>query len=438
MNEEHIEQIEEKIEQVTQSTHVISQWSTQFLKNIGFADKWIDYINLIFLLLLLAVAVFILQYLTRFILRRVLSRIGKLPRMSFFKRLRERRFAHYFAMIVPFMLVKGFIPIIFEPFPKAEIFANKLADIYLIFYVIWVCISVINAFSDTLRAKEGMEDKPIDSYMQVVKIFLYFIGIIIIISILTGKDPKIFITGLGAASAVLMLIFKDTILGFVASIQVSANDMLRIGDWITMPKYGADGDVIQITLSTVKVQNFDNTITTIPPYSLVSDSFQNWRGMREAGARRLKRSVFIKQSSVRFIRDDELEQFQKNELIADYILERSEVIKEYNEAAKADKSLLINGRNFTNMGLFRKYIHFYLQQHPKINKEMTLMVRQQQPSSKGLPLELYCFADTTVWTEYEEIVSDVFDHVTAAAKYFEIELFEDISNPIQTTKDSQK
>ncbi len=435
MNEERIE---EKIEQVAQSTNAISQWSTDLLTSIGFGDKWINHLNLIFLSLLLIIAVVILQHLTRFILDRVFRRVEKLPRMSFFGRLREFKFPFYFAMIVPFTLVKGFIPIIFESFPKTEIIVNKAADIYFIFYVTWVIASVINAFSATLKAKEGMEEKPIDSYMQVLKIILYFIGIIIIISILTGKDPKVFITGLGAASAILMLIFKDTILGFVASIQVAANDMVRIGDWITMPKHDADGDVIQITLTTVKVQNFDKTITTIPPYSLVSDSFQNWRGMKETGARRLKRSVFVKQSSIRFVSDEELKEFQKNQLIADYISERNKEIKEYNEASKIDKSLLVNGRNLTNMGLFRKYIHFYLQQHPGINKDMTLMVRQLQPSSKGLPLELYCFTDTTVWTEYEEIVSDVFDHVTAAANYLGIELFEDISNPVLNKSETKK
>lgn len=429
---------EKRIEQVAKSTNTISQWSTELLTNIGFAEKWINYFNLVFLLLLLIVAVIILQFLTRFILQRIFLHIEKLPRLSFFKRLRNSKFPYYFAMIVPFTLVKGAIPIIFEPFAKAEIIANKATDIYFVFYVIWVLTSVINVFATTLRARERMEDKPIDSYMQVLKIILYSIGIIIIISILTGKDPKIFITGLGAASAVLMLIFKDTILGFVASIQVSANDMLRIGDWITMPRHDADGSVIQITLTTVKVRNFDNTITTIPPYSLISESFQNWRGMKETGARRLKRSVFVKQSSVRFIPNDELKQIQKNELIADYILERSKEIKEYNETSNADKSLLINGRNLTNMGLFRKYIHLYMQQHPRIKKDMTLMVRQQQATSKGLPLELYFFADTIEWTEYEEIVSDVFDHVTAAAEYFGIELFEDISNPIQTKTDSKK
>lgn len=429
---------ENGIEQVAQSTNAISQWSTEFLTNIGFKGEWIIYFNLIFLSLLLIVAVVILQFLTRFILQKIFKHIEKLPRMSFFARLRDSKFPYYFAMIVPFTLVKGAIPIIFEPFAKAEIIALKAADIYLVLYVIWVIASVINAFAATLRVKEGMEEKPIDSYMQVLKIILYFIGTIIIISILTGKDPKVFIAGLGAASAVLMLIFKDTILGFVASIQVSANDMLRIGDWITMPKHDADGDVIQITLTTVKVRNFDNTITTIPPYSLISDSFQNWRGMKESGVRRLKRSVFVKQSSVRFIADDELKEFKKNELMADYILERSKEIKEYNEAAKADKSLLVNGRNFTNMGLFRKYMLFYLQQHPRIRKDMTLMVRQQQPSSKGLPLEIYCFADTIVWTEFEEIVSDVFDHITAAANYFGIELFEDISNPIHSNINTQK
>ncbi|NLI99727.1 MAG: mechanosensitive ion channel, partial [Bacteroidales bacterium] len=357
-------------------------------------------------------------------------RTSRFSGTTFLKHLSERRFAHFLAMIIPFSLVKGSIPIIYVNHPKLMVFLDKLADIFLIFYVIWLVMAIINAFTDTLRQKPSLKDKPLDSYSQVVKIVLYFIGFIVLFSILTGQNPGAIIAGLGAASAILMLIFKDSILGFVASLQVSANDMVRIGDWITMPKYGADGDVVQITLTTVKVKNFDKTITTIPPYSLVSDSFQNWRGMQDTGGRRLKRSVFVKQSTIRFLRDEELERLSKISLISDYIRERSEDINTYNLETKADKSLSINGRNLTNMGLYRRYIKNYLSSRPDIHKELLLIVRQLQPTSKGLPLELYFFTATTVWVQYEEIVSDVFDHVTAAAHYFDLELYEDISNPL--------
>jgi miniconductance mechanosensitive channel len=227
-----------------------------------------------------------------------------------------------------------------------------------------------------------------------------------------------------------MLIFKDTILGFVASMQVSTNDMVRIGDWITMPKYGADGDVIQITLTTVKIRNFDKTITTIPPYSLVSDSFQNWRGMVETGGRRVKRSIYVKQSSIRFLSDEEVKELLKVQAVNQYISTRSQEIEAYNQSVGADKSLALNGRNLTNMGLFREYIKNWLSLHPDVHKEMLLLVRQLQPTSKGLPLELYFFTATTEWERYEDITSDVFDHVTAAARFFDLELFEDISNPV--------
>jgi len=290
----------------------------------------------------------------------------------------------------------------------------------------------VNAFTDTLRSRPSMADKPLDSYVQVVKIILYAIGFIILFSILTGKDPVVILGGLGAASAILMLIFKDTILGFVASMQVSTNDMVRIGDWITMPKYGADGDVIQITLTTVKIRNFDKTITTIPPYSLVSDSFQNWRGMVETGGRRVKRSIYVKQSTIRFFSDEEVKEMQKIQAIAEYITTRSREIAAYNQHTGADKSLALNGRNLTNMGLFREYVKNYLSHHPDVHKEMLLLVRQLQPTSKGLPLELYFFTATTMWARYEDITSDVFDHVTAAAKFFDLELFEDISNPVKS------
>ena len=421
---------EDNIEHISRSTNAISEWSIEFLKNIGISDNWVKYINLIFLVSVVVVLVFVVQYVTRIILQTILSRSARLSKADILENLSKRRFPHFLAMIVPFSLAKGSIPIIFDQFPKTMRFMDKLADIYLIFYVIWLIMSVVNAFSDTLRTKPSLKDKPLDSYVQVVKIIFYIIGFIILFSILTGQNPTVIITGLGAASAILMLIFKDTILGFVASLQVSANDMVRIGDWITMPKYGADGDVVQITLTTVKIRNFDKTITTIPPYSLVSDSFQNWRGMVDTGGRRLKRSVFIKQSTIRFIREEEIAGLEKIQYISDYIQKKAVEINEYNSRAGADKSLLINGRNLTNMGLYRHYIDNYLRNHPDVHKELLLIVRQLQPTSKGLPLELYFFTATIDWVRYEEIVSDVFDHITAAAGYFDLELYEDVSNPV--------
>ncbi|MDY9919073.1 MULTISPECIES: mechanosensitive ion channel domain-containing protein [Proteiniphilum] len=423
---------EENIQQISRSTNAVSDWSLQLLQSLGITDTWAKYINLVILLIVLTALVFIVQYLTRTILKKILNRFGKISRAEFPKNLSNRRFPHYLAMVIPYSLVKGSIPIIFDQFPKTMVLINKLIDIFLIFYVIWLLMSVLNAFFDSLAKKPRMRDKPLESYAQVVKIVLYCVGFIVFFSILTGQNPAHILTGLGALSAVLMLVFKDPILGFMASIQVSANDMVRIGDWITMPKYDADGDVFEISLTTVKIRNFDKTITTIPPYSLVSESFQNWRGMVETGGRRLKRSVFVKQSTIRFMKDDELKELERIGLISDYIRSRSAEIDEYNKARGVDKSLSINGRNLTNMGLYRHYLLSYLKNHPDVHQGLLILVRQLQPTSKGLPLELYFFTATTNWVKYEDICSDVLDHVTAAAKYFDLELYEDVSNPVIT------
>ncbi|MDD2476498.1 MAG: mechanosensitive ion channel [Dysgonamonadaceae bacterium] len=421
----------ERIEQITQSTNLIRDWSMNFLSNMGISDQFIKYINLIFLIAIVIILVYILQVVTRRVITLALERTSRVKRLSFLKYLINRKFPHYLAMIIPFSLIKGSIPIIFFDFPKTLTFVNKLADAYFVFYVLWLITAVLNAFSDMLSERESLKDKPLKSYFQVVKIFLYAIGIIILISILISEKPAVLLGGLGAASAILMLVFKDTIMGFVASIQLSGNDMVRIGDWITMPKFGADGDVFEINLTTVKIRNFDKTISYIPPYSLISESFQNWRGMQETGGRRIKRSVHIKQSSIRFIEDvKELEVFKRIQVISKYIDERYTEIKKHNEEIGADKSVAVNGRNLTNMGLFRSYIEGYLRDHPEVKQDMMIMVRQLDPTSKGVPLELYMFADTTVWAKYEGIIADIFDHILASMKYFDLEIFEDVSNPI--------
>ena len=421
---------QEKIEQITQRTNVISQWSKDFLGNLGIGEQFVKYINLIFLIALVIVLVYILQVVTRKILRSVLARAVKMKRIAILEHLLNRKLPRLIAMIVPFSLIKGSIPTILHDFPKSMAFFNKLANAYLVFYILWIITALLNAFEDTLSEKESLRDKPLKSYFQVIKIFLYAIGGIILISILLSQNPSVLIGGLGAASAILMLVFKDTIMGFVASIQLSANDMVRMGDWISMPQFNADGDVFEISLTTVKIRNFDKTISYVPPYSLVTSSFQNWRGMQETGGRRIKRSIHIKQSTIRFIDNEELQRFKQIQSIAKYIDERSAEIDKYNKKVDADKTIPVNGRNLTNMGLFRAYVSEYLRSHKDIKQDMMIMVRQLDPSSKGVPLELYMFANTTVWAIYEGIVSDIFDHLLSSAKFFDLEIFEDVSNPI--------
>ena len=290
--------------------------------------------------------------------------------------------------------------------------------------ILRIARSLLRTISDYLKTLPRFKDKPINSYIQVFMIFAWAGGLFTILAIITETDIWKFLTGLGAASAVLLLVFRDTILGFVASIQVSINDMVRIGDWITFEKYGADGDVTEINLATVKVQNFDKTITTIPTYALISDSFKNWRGMQSSNGRRIKRAVIIKQKSIKFLTDEDLATLKKIGLISDYLEDRKSKIDQFNQANEIDKSVLINGRNLTNLGVFRKYIEAYLENHSAINDEMTMMTRQLAPTSQGIPLEIYAFSSDKRWVNYEYIMADVFDHILAAVPYFDLEIFE--------------
>ena len=245
-----------------------------------------------------------------------------------------------------------------------------------------------------------------------------------ILSVLTGREIGTFLASLGALSAIIILVFRDTILGFVSSIQITVNDTVRIGDWITMKGSDADGTVIEVNLSTVKVQNFDNTITTIPTYKLVSDSFINWRGMEESKGRRIKRSLLIKPSSVKFLESDDIENLKKVNLISEYIDSRVAEIDEYNKKNSIDKSMLLNGRNLTNLGVFRIYIEEYLKAHPMTNEDLTLMCRQLEPTSQGIPIQIYTFSKDKEWTKYEGLTSDIFDHLLSSVKYFDLECFE--------------
>ena len=284
--------------------------------------------------------------------------------------------------------------------------------------------AILNAVKELLKKVNSLKDKPLDSYFQVILLIVWFVGGIAILSVLTGKSISAYLTTLGALSAVILLTFRDTLLGFVASIQISVNDTVRIGDWISMPNQNADGDVIGISLSTVQVRNFDNTVTSIPTYKLISDAFVNWRGMAESEGRRIKRQLLIQSSSVRFLTNSDLEKLNKIERIADFISAKNIEIDHENKTQKIDKSLLINGRNLTNIGLFRNYVQSYLEHHPALNQKLTLMCRQLNPTAQGIPLEIYAFSSDKNWVNYERIAADLMDHFLAAAPYFELQFFE--------------
>lgn len=401
-----------------------SRASLAFFKSLGFSANAATVVNAIMLLVLALVVTYIIYYIVRRVLRLVVIQTIRKADIPFFKFLLENKAPHYLSLIAPLMVLYLTIPVAFHDYPQVTSILLGLCDIYLVFVVVWVMMAVIKAGADLLKEKPGFKGKPIGSYLQVVRILLYLFAVVVLFSNLTGKSPIAFFTAMGAISAVLLLMFKDTIMGFVASIQVTTNDIVRIGDWITMPKYGADGDILEINLTTVKVQNFDKTITTIPTYSLISDSFQNWRGMRQHGGRRIKRSIQVKQSSIRFLREDELQSFEQIQLITSYIQHRQRDINKHNTRINADKNLLINGRNLTNAGLFRKYIDSYISNHSGTNKQMNIMVRQLAPTQHGLPIEVYVFANTIVWAEYEHIMADIFDHIIAAAPYFGLQIYE--------------
>ncbi|MBT8306475.1 MAG: mechanosensitive ion channel family protein [Maribacter sp.] len=402
----------------------ISHWIYDLLVNAGLSEEWAESINMHVLL----IAVLLLLLLFDLILRKVIIglavRLSKTSKTHFDDLLVKNKAPRNIAHIIPLILVYQAIPVIFRDYPTTEEFITVVIEVLAIVLFLLIVRSLLHTIKDYFKTLPGLMDKPIDSYIQVFMIFAWAIGLFYAFSIITGVDLWVFLTALGTASAVIILIFKDTILGFVASIQVSINDMVRIGDWITFEEYGADGDVIEINLATVKVQNFDKTITTIPTYALISDSFKNWRGMMDAGGRRMKRALIIKQESIHFLTNEEVESLKKIEMITEYLENRNKAIVSFNTKNQIDKSILINGKNLTNIGVFRKYIGNYLQQHSGVNKDMTLMVRQLEPTSQGLPIEIYAFSSDKRWANYEYIMADIFDHLLAAIPYFGLEGFE--------------
>ena len=395
-----------------------------YLITAGVSAVTAKILNMVALLIAMLIVVFVVDFVIRKILLSMFSRFAEKSKTNFDDLMVANKVSRNVAHIIPLLIAIEFVPYVFIDFPFYENLILKALEVFAIILTLWVVRSLLNTLKDYLKTLPRLKDKPIDSYIQVFMIFAWVAGFVFAFAIITGTPVWKFLTAFGAASAVILLIFKDTILGFVASIQVSINDMVRIGDWITFEKYGADGDVIEINLSTVKVQNFDKTITTIPTYALISDSFKNWRGMENSGGRRIKRALIIKLDSVKYLSKDEVDKLKKIELISKYLIDNQLNINSFNLEKNINKELLLNGRNLTNIGVFRKYIDAYINQHSGINKEMTIMVRQLEPTTQGLPIEVYAFSSDKRWANYEYIMADIFDHLLASVSYFDLELFE--------------
>ena len=395
-----------------------------YLLETGMSDSTAAYVNALILLVGLLIIALVIDYVTKKIIIQLFSRFAEASKTNFDDLLVKNKVPRNIAHIVPLIVAIKLKAVVFMDFPGARNLVSIGLQVFIIILILWIARGVLNTFRDYFKTLPNFKDKPIDSYIQVVMIFAWIIGILSAFAIITGIEFIKFITTLGAASAVLLLIFKDTILGFVASIQVSINDMVRIGDWVTFEKYGADGDVTEINLSTVKVQNFDKTITTIPTYALISDSFKNWRGMSESGGRRIRRSLSIKLDSVKYLSKDEVTALKDIELISSYIETRQTNIDDYNTENNINKEIPLNGRNLTNIGVFRKYVETYIENHSGVNKDMMIMVRQLAPTTQGIPLEIYAFSSDKRWQNYEYIMADIFDHVIAAVPYFHLEIFE--------------
>jgi miniconductance mechanosensitive channel len=394
----------------------------------GMSEALAEYLNAFSLLAALLIFGFLIDLIIIKIILVLFTKFTIKTKTNFDDLLVKNKVTSNIAHIIPLIVVLEFIPVIFVDFTYFQNMVEKGLQVSAIFLALWIARGLLNTIKDYFKTLPKLRDKPIDSYIQVFMIFVWVLGVLAAFAIITGIEFIQFITTIGAASAVIILVFKDTILGFVASIQVSINDMVRIGDWITFEKYGADGDVTEINLSTVKVQNFDKTITTIPTYALISDSFKNWRGMEISEGRRIKRSLNIKLDSINYLSIDEVNNLKKIDLIAAYLETRNSDIEAYNKDQKINEELLLNGRNLTNIGVFRKYMETYIENHSGINKEMMIMVRQLAPTSQGIPIEIYAFSSDKRWKNYEYIMADIFDHLIAAVPYFNLEIFELPSN----------
>ncbi|WP_018753494.1 mechanosensitive ion channel family protein [Paenibacillus sanguinis] len=396
----------------------------EFIQNwlayMGVADELIGSLSIVIGIIGIIIVSMAAHFVAKGIILKIITYSIRNNRIKWDNYILERKVFHKLVHVVPAIIIYYSASL----FPAYQGLIAKGVVLYIIVISLMVVNAFLNAVHDIYATYEIAKIRPIRGYIQVAKIFIFTIGGILLISALIGQSPVFLLSGIGALSAVIMLIFKDSILGLVAGVQLTSNDMVRVGDWIEMPKYGADGDIVDISLNTVKVQNFDKTITTIPTYALVSDSFKNWRGMQSSGGRRIKRSVFVDTSSIVFADPEMLDKFKKIHYLREYIAQKETDIEQYNLEHRMDRSVKANGRALTNIGIFRAYILRYLQHHPSIHQNMTCIVRQLQPTETGLPLEIYAFVNDINWAVYEEVQSDIFDHIFAVAPEFGLRIFQ--------------
>ncbi len=399
-------------------------WFEQTLLNIGLSEGMLSYARVLVLCILMALLAKILHFIaTRYVVTVIEKAVSK-TKTKYDDYFVQRKLLKRIAILIPAIVFYTSLDWIFRDFKVANHLMHNVAAVYFIIAILLIVHSFLKALTDIYESLPYGKDRPIRSYVQTLMLIFVIVGCLVIISILFDIELTSVLTGIGATAAVILLVFKDTILGFVASIQLSANNMVKTGDWITMPSHKADGTVLEMTLNTIKIQNWDKTITTIPTYALVSDSFSNWKGMEESGGRRIKRSVNIDMKSVKFCSPEMIERYKKIHLLKPYIEEKLTDISEYNKQVAADDSVFANGRRLTNLGCFRAYLERYLKNHPKIHDEMTFLVRHLQPTEKGLPIEVYVFSNDQAWANYEAIQADIFDHILAVISDFDLRVFQ--------------
>jgi len=402
---------------------LIFSWAYSLFRKIGMNDTWASYISMMVNILLLVVLTFFIYFVFRLILVTVMAMVARKTKTNFDDLFISSKTAKYISHLTPLFLVYKSVPIILKDFVYWETIFGKMIGIYIVILLLWITQTLLNALKTYLKTNPKYSDKPIESYVQVMMMVLWSFGVIFIILYLFDTSIAKLVATFGAISALIILIFRDTILGFAASIQVTINDLVRIGDWITVEKFGADGEVVEINLATVLIRNFDQTTTTIPTYSLLSNSFKNWRGMLTSEGRRIKRHFLIKSNSIRFISIDELNDFKSIQLIENEI---DALIKEQEstQGKQSWKSTAIQHNAVTNVGLFKIYVEKYLSNHPEVNTEMLIMCRLLQSTAHGVPVEFYAFAEDKRFVEFEQTMGKITEHLMASLIYFDLALFE--------------
>ena len=395
-----------------------------FLMGLGLTEFYAGIANKAVLVAAVILISFIVDLAAKKILLSVITKVVHKTKTKWDDILVERGLFNRLAHIAPVLILYFAVPLIFPTVDTAIALLQRIILAYMIVVVLMVLSSFLSAVNAIYTTYEISKNRPIKGYLQIVRVFISIIGIVLVITTILNKSAMGLLSGIGAMSAVIMLVFKDSILGLVAAIQLSGNDMIRIGDWITVPAYGADGDVIDIKLQTVTIQNFDKTIVSVPIYSLVSSSFKNWRGMSDSDGRRIKRHISIDMNSIKFCSPEMIERFKKIDILGEYIAGKQQEIDEDNINKKANTSELINGRRMTNLGVFRAYIEACLRGNPQISDNMTFLIRQLQPSDKGIALEIYVFSSDQNWVNYEGIQADIFDHLLAAVSYFDLAVYQ--------------